>query len=249
MLSLPLLTAWIFQPSTLNRVGAGAMVVTIVGAAYCAGLSALFNGAPVWSLVGFWTIATVLPWYFAYEANKYVLRLRASRAIKAFAVLLIMSATLAACGAADWILAQTYGYQRGVSPPIHILQHLPETALIAFLTLMSSMLAARQKPEADKEHVAPLPVAPKDIRLVRGAGNYVELYLRSRTILHRATLNEVERALIPHDFVRVSRSTIIPRAEVREFYIRRGQSSVRLFDGSEHPVGTTYAPHLRSNLD
>ena len=53
-----------------------------------------------------------------------------------------------------------------------------------------------------------------EIDYVRAAGNYVELVMGSRTLLHRATLAAVEVALGP-DFVRIHRSRLVRRAAIR----------------------------------
>ncbi|WP_188689193.1 LytR/AlgR family response regulator transcription factor [Bowmanella pacifica] len=56
-----------------------------------------------------------------------------------------------------------------------------------------------------------------DIDAIKGAGNYVDLLLRDgRHLLHRETLNNLERKLNPADFVRVNRSFIIRFPSIME---------------------------------
>jgi two-component system, LytTR family, response regulator len=53
-----------------------------------------------------------------------------------------------------------------------------------------------------------------DIVWVESAGNYVELHLAGRTVLHRITLNRLETLLAPDDFLRVHRGVIVRRSEI-----------------------------------
>jgi two-component system, LytTR family, response regulator len=53
-----------------------------------------------------------------------------------------------------------------------------------------------------------------DILWIESAGNYVELHLAGRTVLHRITLNRIETLLAPGDFLRVHRGVIVRRGEI-----------------------------------
>jgi two-component system LytT family response regulator len=53
-----------------------------------------------------------------------------------------------------------------------------------------------------------------DILWIESAGNYVELHLAGRTVLHRITLNRLETLLAPGDFLRVHRGAIVRRSEI-----------------------------------
>jgi two-component system, LytTR family, response regulator len=53
-----------------------------------------------------------------------------------------------------------------------------------------------------------------DILWIESAGNYVELHLAGRTVLHRITLNRLEALLAPEDFLRVHRSAIVRRSQI-----------------------------------
>jgi two-component system LytT family response regulator len=53
-----------------------------------------------------------------------------------------------------------------------------------------------------------------DILWVESAGNYVELHLAGRTVLHRVTLNRLETLLPPDAFVRVHRGAIVRREQI-----------------------------------
>jgi two-component system LytT family response regulator len=53
-----------------------------------------------------------------------------------------------------------------------------------------------------------------DILWIESAGNYVELHLAGRTVLHRITLNRLEALLAPGEFLRVHRSAIVRRSQI-----------------------------------
>ncbi|HEY0626206.1 MAG TPA: LytTR family DNA-binding domain-containing protein [Allosphingosinicella sp.] len=86
-----------------------------------------------------------------------------------------------------------------------------------------------------------LPFLPDQIQLVRGAGNYVELEVHDRTIPHRATLKQVKLLLAPHGFVRVSRSIMVPKRRIDKLTRHGGRRVVRLSDGAEYRVGSTFS--------
>lgn len=53
-----------------------------------------------------------------------------------------------------------------------------------------------------------------DILRIESAGNYVELRLATRTVLHRMALSHIERLLPADDFVRVHRGSIVQRDQI-----------------------------------
>lgn len=237
------LATLVFHAANPGRIAIGAIAVTLIGAAYCAGLWALSNGASGWPSTLFWAFATVLPWYIAYEANKHVLHREARRLTKVAAIALVLAVALAACGAADWSIARSLGHHEELAA-VHVYRHLPETLAIIVLTVCASAFGAEAgRPGGPSK--AELPIAPAHIQLVRGAGNYAELEAAERTLLLRATMSEVEAALIPHGFVRISRSVIVPKRRIASMGSRGGRQVVRLTDGSEFRVGSTFSPKVR----
>jgi DNA-binding LytR/AlgR family response regulator len=238
----PLATV-VFHASNPGRIAIGAIAVTLIGAAYCAGLWALSNGATGWPSTLFWASATVLPWYVAYEANKHVLHRGARPLTKVAAIALVLGVALVTCGAADWSIARSLGHHEDLAA-VHVYRHLPETAAIIILTVCASVFGAEAaRPTGASK--AELPIAPARIELVRGAGNYAELEAAERTLLLRATMGQVEAALIPHGFVRINRSVIVPKRRIASMAVRGGRQVVRLTDGSEFRVGSTFSPKVR----
>ena len=57
-------------------------------------------------------------------------------------------------------------------------------------------------------------VRVEDIQWVESAGNYVELHLAARTVLHRITLNRLDGMLDPAAFLRVHRGAIVRRDQI-----------------------------------
>lgn len=53
-----------------------------------------------------------------------------------------------------------------------------------------------------------------DILWIEAAGNYVELHLAARAVLHRITLNKLEALLPPGVFLRVHRGAIVRRDQI-----------------------------------
>lgn len=90
-------------------------------------------------------------------------------------------------------------------------------------------------------------VSVGDILWVESAGNYVELRLAGRTVLHRVTLNRLETLLDPGDFLRVHRSAIVRRDQVASL-ASTGEGTWRLSlrCGGAVPVSERYLAALRA---
>lgn len=57
-------------------------------------------------------------------------------------------------------------------------------------------------------------ISVSDIMRIESAGNYVELRLAARTVLHRMALSRIERLLPPGEFLRVHRGSIVQRDQI-----------------------------------
>jgi len=66
-----------------------------------------------------------------------------------------------------------------------------------------------------------------DIAWIEAAGNYAELHLAARTVLHRITLSRLEALLDPAAFLRVHRCTIVRRDQIASL-VTDGDGSWRL---------------------
>lgn len=88
-----------------------------------------------------------------------------------------------------------------------------------------------------------------DILWVESAGNYVELHLAGRTVLHRITLNRLETLLAPEDFLRVHRGAIVRRGEIARLdSIGDGSYRLSLRCGATVAVSERYLGALKSTM-
>jgi two-component system LytT family response regulator len=88
-----------------------------------------------------------------------------------------------------------------------------------------------------------------DILWIESAGNYVELHLDGRTVLHRITLNRLEALLAPGDFVRVHRSAIVRRSQIARLEtVGDGSYRLTLRCGATVAVSERYLAALKSAM-
>ena len=88
-----------------------------------------------------------------------------------------------------------------------------------------------------------------EIVWIEAAGVYVELHTPHRTLLHRATMGDLESQLDPARFARVHRSAIVRLACVRELRPQsHGDSTAILEDGTELRVSRVYRSRLEQCL-
>jgi two-component system LytT family response regulator len=88
-----------------------------------------------------------------------------------------------------------------------------------------------------------------DILWVESAGNYVELHLEGRTVLHRITLNRLEALLAPGDFMRVHRSAIVRRSQIARLEtVGDGSYRLTLRCGAAVAVSERYLAGLKAAM-
>jgi two-component system, LytTR family, response regulator len=88
-----------------------------------------------------------------------------------------------------------------------------------------------------------------DILWIESAGNYVELHLAGRTVLHRITLNRLETLLAPEDFLRVHRGAIVRRGEIARLdSVGDGSYRLTLRCGATVAVSERYLGALKSAM-
>lgn len=85
-----------------------------------------------------------------------------------------------------------------------------------------------------------------DIEWIGAAGNYVELHLSGRTVLHRITVSRLEALLPAQDFVRVHRGAIVRRSQIAR--LEGGGDSWRLVlrCGAAVPVSERHVGALKA---
>jgi two-component system LytT family response regulator len=92
-------------------------------------------------------------------------------------------------------------------------------------------------------------IVASDILWLASAGNYVELHLASRTVLHRITLGHLETLLKPGEYLRVHRGAIVRRDQIASL-ATTGDGSYRLTlrCGDELAVSERYVSLLKSSM-
>ena len=92
-------------------------------------------------------------------------------------------------------------------------------------------------------------VRSDEIERIEGAGPYVNLYVDGKTLLHRASLTELEKLLEPRRFIRVHKSTIINIDHVVQLEpMSHGEFEVLLMSGARCRVSRTYRSALEERL-
>lgn len=88
-----------------------------------------------------------------------------------------------------------------------------------------------------------------EVAWIGSAGNYVELQVGGRSILHRMPLSKLEPRLDPAEFLRTHRTAIVRRSQVRELVVLSdGAWELRLRSGATVPVSTRYVGAVRAQL-
>jgi two-component system LytT family response regulator len=88
-----------------------------------------------------------------------------------------------------------------------------------------------------------------DVFWMSSAGNYVELHLAKRSVLHRLPLGQLERHLDPARYVRVHRGAIARTDQLETLTITRdGHYLLRLRCGVQLAVSERYAAPLRQRM-
>lgn len=88
-----------------------------------------------------------------------------------------------------------------------------------------------------------------DVDWVASAGNYVELQVGNRSVLHRIPLSRLEPRLDPEEFVRTHRTAIVRRDQLRELQvISDGSYLARLRCGASVPVSLRHVAAVREQM-
>jgi hypothetical protein len=201
-----------------------AFVIVLAAGLYCLAYNALQGTSETLSNAFGWPIINLLPFFAAYEWGK-----TAHGSLRRAGVLALGIATSLMLG----LLAAP---DAGIG--FEIARRLPTLALVAGLWALGDVIASR-RPAAASD-IAALPLLPAEIDWIEASGNYVAIHGRQRTILHRAPIGLLERALGPHGFVRAHRSVLVRRAAIA----RVRAVDVVLNDGTSLKTGARYRPAL-----
>ena len=93
-------------------------------------------------------------------------------------------------------------------------------------------------------------VALEDVLWIETAGNYVELHMSERTLLHRTTLTELVQYLDPDEFLRIHRRILVRRDEVLGMrQMQEGGYVVALRCGQSLPISERHWADVKSALE
>ena len=93
-------------------------------------------------------------------------------------------------------------------------------------------------------------VALEDVLWIETAGNYVELHMAERTMLHRTTLTELVQYLDPDEFLRIHRRILVRRDEVLGLrQMQEGGYVAALRSGQSLPISERYWATIKSALE
>lgn len=92
-------------------------------------------------------------------------------------------------------------------------------------------------------------VSLDEVLWLETAGNYVELHMPQRTLLHRCTLAELERYLDPAEFIRIHRRILVRRSQMQSLrQVAEGSYMLALRCGGELPVSERHAAAVKAAL-
>ena len=191
-------------------------------ALYCVGYSAMSGQRETLASALGWAVVNIAPWLAAIELLK-----RQPDPGRMLFVLVgaVIASLLLGTVLLGSDLSQFEAWRR-----------VPALLLCAGIGLLFLQLRRREAAAA----TGPIPVPATRIDWVRAAGNYVELKIGDRVILHRTTLSAAERELGERGFVRIHRSILVRRDHIERI---RGQDVV-LRDGTHLKVGKRYRSAL-----
>jgi len=147
--------------------------------------------------------------------------------------------------AGTWIEVLVYEYRKDLIS-YAVLALLPHVAA----RLVDSGGAPPASPQADhrievRDGTRILRLAPADVEWAQAAGNYVELYGRFGTLLHRQTVAALAEELKPHGFARIHRSRIVRAAAIEAVETRpSGDFEVSLASGAKVGGSRRYRENL-----
>lgn len=92
-------------------------------------------------------------------------------------------------------------------------------------------------------------VAVGDVAWIGSSGNYVELHLAARVVLHRTTFGEILKRLDPQHFLQVHRRAIVRRTQCQGLHVvGDGTYELVLAGGDTVPVSERYVHAVRAAL-
>ena len=237
--------AWIVEPSRPARTAIGAVALTLIGAAYCAGKSYSQGDCEDFAIALAWAATALLPWLFAFEAGKRVAHGGHSTRGTWLRLLLVAAVAGAVCILAAK-LRDSWLYHADSGPLLYlILRQLPPAALIVGAVLLLAPAPAARPTRADLPRDGPWPLPLDEVERVTVAGNYLEFRGRSQVRLLRMPLRCAEPALKRAGFVRVHRGAMVRRSAIVRLVQGKRRDELILASGERVRVGALYRTTVR----
>lgn len=202
----------------------GTAAAAVLVAAYCVTYTWLTGRAETFNQSLAWSLANICPWLLAIESAK-----RVRKSLEFLAVFL--AATMASVA---------LGYLLGASSgnlPFELARRAPTLVLSAGCAALLRADIAFARHSSSK-----IPVDPQQIDWVRAAGNYIELRVGERTVIHRGSISAAARDLSRYGFIRIHRSILVRRDGIARV---RPQDLI-LRDGTHLPIGKRYRASITS---
>jgi hypothetical protein len=191
-----------------------------------------------------WAVVSTLPWLCAWEGLKR-LEQRPAQSLQLVLCAGVLIAALTVCVALEYALAAVYSADNDSIAQI-VYRLLPIPFGIAVVRRLMQPSKPVRGSQAEPVLNVPtrqgtLAVRACDIEYIKAAGNYVELVTGDRTLLMRATLQDLSERLGPIGFLRVHRSLLVnPLHVVATRRGPRGRRVVEVRSGAELPVGRQF---------
>ena len=211
-------------------------LIWLSGAAYCHGYHQLLTGsAAEWTGSLTWSAIAVVPWFALFEWSKQPQGQEATRRPSTLIALVLGIAGLSILleYAANYCLGEVtdrFG--------LLVMRRLPAIGAALLLIALTRKALLRQPPNARAVEIGAIAAA---IDWVEAADNYIQLHCAGKVTLRRMTMQEAERLLRGHGFVRIHRRYLVNRARIAE----AGDRMMRLTSGEELPIGSAFAGNLR----
>jgi hypothetical protein len=232
------------QAATGLRFTGAAAGLSLIAAAYCLVHGFVIDVEMNLPRTLAWAVLSTLPWLCAWEGLRW-LEQRPAQSLQPVLSAGVLIAALAVCVALEYTLAAVYSADNDSLGQI-VYRLLPIPFGIAVVRRLMRPAKTTRASQVDPVLNVPtrqgtLAVRACDIEYIKAAGNYVELVTGNRTLLMRATLQDLNDQLAPVGFLRVHRSLLVnPLHVVATRRGPRGRQVVQVRSGAELPVGRQF---------
>lgn len=232
----PSLWRFFFEPLRGRSLVACGALVWLMGAAYCHGYHSLLTGsAGEWAGSLTWSAIAVVPWFALFEWSKQPQGVEAARrpAILAGLVTCIALFSIALEYSVNFCLGDVsdrFG--------LLVMRRMPAIGVSILLIALTRKAVLRRPPDPAKIELGQLANA---IDWVEAADNYIQLHCAGKLNLRRMTMQEAERSLQRHGFVRIHRRYLVNKTRIAHV----GDRLLRLTSGEELPIGSAFSANLR----